>query len=828
MNPLTRRLLPIIIVALLIVAAFGGVFLQSQNGGMAMPAFSALSQLVLMGGFCAALVAGYVFYEQMRAAKAEKEKILENLSFKETLLDSLPDAYLLVGPQGQILKRDGLEKLLGSSKITILQDLYDLLQPAAAEKLQHYVGDALGKEKEFRLQAQLRERNRTVQLHGIRQSPTSAAAKSGQVLLWLRDISRYTDEIHKQSDLLHQTSHQLQEYRSMLGRLPFPLWQRGSDLSINWCNDAYARALGVSVDQVLADKIEMVPASQRGKGKTPAQLVQETQSAQTEDRYVVVEGHRHLMRLTEMPLGADKSVLGYAFDITKEAELNEELKRHIKAHEEVLEQLGTPIAIYGADTRLVFYNRSYLKLWDSDEAFLKTEPTFSEVLEDLRTRRRAPEQTDFQKYKKERMQLFTSLIEPREDLMHLPDGTTLRIMAVPHPFGGIMFVHEDVTDKLMLESSYNTLIAVQRETLDHLAEGVAVCGSDGRLKLYNPAFLRIWKLKDEALQEHPHLSDVLEMMRPLIDAPDWSEFKRETVADMLDRTTRAGRYDRNDGSVIEYSCVPLPDGAVLVSYLDVSDTVLAEQALRETNIALAAADRLKSEFVANVSYQLRTPLNTIMGFAEILANQYFGTLNERQLEYSRTIMDASKKLLHLINDVLDLATIEAGRMALTPKAISVRGLLDATADMTRDWVRQQNLSLNVNCAEQVGTFEVDEQRMRQVMFNLISNAIQYTPSGGHITLAATREGDWVTITVTDDGMGIPAEDQARIFEKFERSNPYAKQSGAGLGLSLVKSFVELHGGSVSITSRVNAGTTIACRLPVKVGSEGQSALAQAG
>lgn len=167
-------------------------------------------------------------------------------------------------------------------------------------------------------------------------------------------------------------------------------------------------------------------------------------------------------------------------------------------------------------------------------------------------------------------------------------------------------------------------------------------------------------------------------------------------------------------------------------------------------------------------------------------------------------------------------------MALTPKVMSVRGLLDATADMTRDWIRQQNLTLSVNCSEQVGTFEVDEQRMRQVMFNLISNAIQYTPSEGAITLSATREADWVTITVADNGLGIPPEDQARIFEKFERANPYAKQSGAGLGLSLVKSFVELHGGQVSIDSRVNEGTKVTCRLPIKVSADAQGALAQAG
>jgi signal transduction histidine kinase len=810
-------------VLLLIVAAFAFVLMQE---GTSWQAFSAFTQLLLMGGICIALLAAYVFFEQARRATKEKESLLENLSFKEALLDALPDAYLLIGPQGQVLKRSGLEKLLGNDRISIAQDLYDLLQPASAEKLQHHLLESMTREPEFRLQITLRQQGKVFQAHGIRQP---VMGHPPNILVWLRDVTRFAEEIRRQGDILHQANHQLHEFRAILNRLPFPIWQRAPDLKINWCNDAYARAVGQSADAVLDQQIELVPPAQGAKGKSLAALALEQGNEQSEERHVVLEGERRLLRITESGMGAERLVMGYALDRTQEAELDSELRRHIKAHEEVLEQLGTPIAIYSADTRLTFYNRSYVKLWDSDETFLKTEPTLSVILEDLRSRRRAPEQADFQKYKKERLTLFTSLIEPREDLMHLPDGTTLRIMAVPHPFGGIMFVHEDVTDKLALESNYNTLIAVQRETLDHLAEGIAVCGSDGRLKLYNPAFLRIWKLTEDVLIEHPHVMDVLESMKPLLQTDDWPQFKRDTVAEMLDRTTRAGSYERTDGSVIEYSCVPLPDGAVLVSYLDVSDTVLAEQALRETNIALAAADRLKSEFVANVSYQLRTPLNTIMGFAEILANQYFGTLNERQLEYARTMMEASKKLLHLINDVLDLATIEAGRMALSPKTVSVRGLLDGAADMTRDWVRQQELTVTINCSDQAGSFEADEHRMKQVMFNLISNAIQYTPAGGHITITGERQGEWVAITVEDDGMGIPAEDQERIFEKFERANPQARKNGAGLGLSLVRSFIELHGGRITIDSRVNEGTKITCHLPVKISPrQARTLLAHAG
>jgi signal transduction histidine kinase len=526
-----------------------------------------------------------------------------------------------------------------------------------------------------------------------------------------------------------------------------------------------------------------------------------------------------LLEITEVPLAQDTDgrfgLVGYAVDVTAEEAKETELERHLGAQHEVLEHLGSAIAIYGPDTRLEFYNRAYQRLWEAEESFLDSKPLISEVIEDLRTRRRAPEQADFQRYKKDRMALFTSLLEPREDLMHLPDGTTLRILAVPHPFGGIMFVHEDVTDKLALESSYNTLIAVQRETLDNLAEGIAVFGSDGKLQLYNPAFARIWKLPPDFLGSSPHIADLLEHMKPLFNfGSNWLDFKNEMVEYTLDRSSRRGRIERADNNIVEYITIPLPDGAVLNSYLDVTDSVRVEQALRASNTALATADRLKSEFVANVSYQLRTPLNTIMGFAEILTNQYFGALNERQLEYTRTIMDASKRLLLLINDVLDLATIEAGRMALNRRMISVADLLNTAKQMTAEWARQQSLEILIDCPSDIGEFDADEHRMKQVLFNLISNSIKYTPPGGRITLEGRRGEPWVQLTVADTGIGIPEDDRERVFGKFERSNSQARQSGAGLGLSLVKSFVELHGGRIEIDSTIDQGTRITCFMPI--------------
>ncbi|MDD3371966.1 MAG: ATP-binding protein [Alphaproteobacteria bacterium] len=524
------------------------------------------------------------------------------------------------------------------------------------------------------------------------------------------------------------------------------------------------------------------------------------------------------MEITETPYEANgmKGVFGFAINVTAEEDKEAEVERHSASQREVLEHLSSAIAIYGPDTRLEFYNRAYQRLWHADEAFLDGRPTFSEVLEDHRTRRIAPEQVDFQRYKKDRLALFTSLLEPQENLTYLPDGTTLRVLVSPHPLGGLIFVHEDVTDKLALESSYNTLIAVQRETLDNLAEGIAVFGPDGKVGLFNPSFAEMWSLNTDYLKTNPHVSDILEKAKSLLTYEgEWDSYKKSAVSYTLDRNPRKGRMNLTNDTVLEYVAVPLPDGAVLNSYLNVTDSIKAERALRASNMALAAADRLKSEFVANVSYQLRTPLNTIMGFSEILTNQYFGTLNERQMEYTRTIMDASKKLLLLINDVLDLATIEAGRMALDHETIGVAALLTAAKQMTSEWARQQSLEIAIDCPSDIGSFEVDVHRMKQVLFNLISNAVKYTPAGGRITLEARAAESWVALTVADTGIGIPSTDLDRVFGKFERTNTQSRQSGVGLGLSLVKSFVELHGGRIEIASTPKQGTRVTCFIPVR-------------
>jgi signal transduction histidine kinase len=408
--------------------------------------------------------------------------------------------------------------------------------------------------------------------------------------------------------------------------------------------------------------------------------------------------------------------------------------------------------------------------------------------------------------------MFTSLIEPQQELMHLPDGRTLLLSVSPHPFGGLTFVHEDVTDRLALERSCNTLTQVRRATLDHLFEGIAVYGSDGRLKLHNPAYLAIWALSEDDVAGEPHIGEIVEKTRAFLDdGGDWIAMKQRVVAKVTSHALASGPLYRNDGSMLQEGMVPLPDGNMLLTYLDVTDTSRVERALRERNEALVTAGRLKSEFIANVSHELRTPLNAVIGFAEILNNQYFGDLNSRQLEYSRGILASSHQLIKLINDILDLATIEAGYMVLETGRVEVSEMLQAVLTLTCERARNRDLEIELRCPPDIGTVAADERRLKQALFNLISNSIKFTPPGGAISIEAERRDGELLLIVADTGIGIPQSEQARVLEKFERGT---QQSGAGLGLSLVKSLIELHGGTVTIESATGRGTRIICRLPI--------------
>lgn len=619
-------------------------------------------------------------------------------------------------------------------------------------------------------------------------------------------------ERQRLSGALDEAKASAKRYRAVIDLLPLPLWLRDDNLALSEFNRAHLAAIGMSAEEARDKQAELPEGNASVKLKRLAEEARGANTLRSLRLHAVTNGERHLFEISECPLPGGGQ-LGIAKDVTELEERSAELKRHVEAHRAVLENLDVAIAMVDPELRLIFANPAYLRLWEMEESFLAAEPTLTEVWDYLRERRRLPEQADFAEFRRQSLRSLQDLIEPKEELLHLPDGTTIRTTTTPHPLGGTLFTYEDVTDLLYLERTYNTLVEVQRETLDHLFEGVAVFGADGRLKLHNPPYREIWGFAEQELEGEPHVRQLIEGNRGLLGVPDarWEDYRSRLVAGASEAKQGHGRFDLTDGRAIEWTQVPLPDGASLFTYVDISDTIQVERALRERNEALETADRLKSEFIANISYELRTPLNAITGFAEILGNEYYGALSDRQKEYAEAIVQSSDHLMALINDILDLASIEAGYLQLEMDKVDVGELLASIQMLAAERARSRQLELSIDCPADIGSLTCDERRLRQALFNLVSNALKYTPPGGQVTLSAQRAGPQVLLVVRDTGIGIPEEDQARVFGRFERAA--GKGQGAGLGLSLVKSLIELHGGYIELSSSPGEGTEVTCLLP---------------
>ncbi len=603
--------------------------------------------------------------------------------------------------------------------------------------------------------------------------------------------------------------------RAVLDAAPTPAWLRDEDGALTYANPAFLDAVGAtSAEDARAQGLDLLDSKTRAAAASA-----ESGSGAFRGRVrAVARGQRHQLDVVEMagPFG----IAGIAVDVTEEAAARAEMSRVVTAHRNTLDHLTTAVAIFGADERLVFYNAAYERLFDFSPAFLDQRPSDSQILESLRSRRKVPEQADFRAWRAQLREAYRAL-EPVNDWWHLPGGEMLRVVITPNAEGGVTYLFDDLSEHMALESRYNSLIRIQGETLDGLAEAVAVFSSDGRLGLYNQAFLTLWRLDAGTLGDKPHIDTVAALCRPLHGESSAFSRIRSVVTAMEQREPQNLRIDRPDGRVLDGTAQPLPDGGTMVTFRDVTDSVKVERALTERAEALEAADRLKNAFVGHVSYHLRTPLNTLIGYADMLREGMAGPLSPRQRDYLNHMHHSSDLLRALIDDILDLATIDAGSMELDMVQVDVREMLEGVADAIQDQISAGNVRLALNVPAQVGHFTADPRRVRQVLFNLLSNAITASPESGVVILAAERRAEMLVLSVRDEGPGIAPDRVETLFQRFESRSSNPDHRGAGLGLSIVRSFVSLHGGSVRLVpagGRNEAGATgtlAICEFPLK-------------
>lgn len=649
-------------------------------------------------------------------------------------------------------------------------------------------------------------------------------ATSGRAILRLSEVVGYKRDLARIIDQHEWLARDIRSMRALLNSVPMPVWLKTRDGRLTWVNSAYVQAVeSENEHEVLTRQIELLDSRERqcalksiAKGDEFRQRMQ-----------IVVGAERKAHDVFMLPLG--DTIAGAAIDVAAIATAKGELERQIAAYRRTLDHVATAVAMFDEDQRLKFSNEAFAKLWSLDDDWLESKPSAGGLLDRLRERGTLPETTNYREWKAHTLSSFATGSE-FEDWWMLPDHRIIHVRTEQQPDNGVTFLFSDDSEKLDLESRYKTLINAQRETLDSLKEGVAVFATDGRLRLHNSSFASIWKLDRDDLNQTPFIDELIADVADADDEKDAWGLIRTVVTSYLDtRQQRSGQMVRGDMSVVDYATTPLPDGGTLVTFADVTVSKRYERALVERNEALVVADRLKNDFIKHVSYELRTPLTTIIGFSQMLASPNIGPLNDRQHGYLENITSSSSTLLAIINDILDLTTIDAGAMELHRDVIDVSKVINDAIQGVHDRAKRSELTIDIGIEVGVTTFVADEQRVRQVLYNLLSNAVGFSHEGGTVRIDCWRDNEATCFEIEDHGAGIPADQQSRIFDRFVSRSHGSRHRGAGLGLSIARSLVELHGGTLDLHSAEGKGTRITVRFPdAFAGSAGEDEDAYAG
>jgi signal transduction histidine kinase len=759
----------------------------------------------------AALALAIVAARRLRRA----QRVLGGARAMRSLLDAAPARALLVHADGRV---DADAKLI-----------QELGLPAAPQQLGDLAGNEWGIDREDldgfaailadvrlgggrpRHQLRLAGRDRVIEVRAALAPPP---ARPGTVLVWLFDISDADADRQRLARRLQQTEGALDALTHLIESAPFPMWYRGPDLGLGLVNAAFVAAVeGRDAAEVIEQGAELIDAAGAESAAAGARKALELGKPYSRMQPATIGQERRMLRIVDVPL-ATGAVAGFAVDVQDLEDARIELAHHQESQRELADRMTAGAIQFDGERQLAFFNRPFAIMAQLDPEWLAERPEFDRVLERMRENGRLPEVRDFPAWKAERRGWFTSPEEAIEEDWMLSNGDHLRILGQPLPDGGLRLIFEDRTEQVRLASARDTLLRVRAATFDNLFEVISVFASDGRLYLWNRRFSELWDLDESWLAEHPRVDELVPAMAKRLVNPTAAAQVRELVRSTTSgRQSGTGRVSLTDGRHFDFAAVPLPDGNALFTMIDVTDSSRIEAALRERATALEEADRVKTDFVANMSYELRTPLTSIGGFGEMLQAGYAGELPDAASDYVGAILESVERLSKLINDVLDLTQGDTKGVVLERERVDIAGMCRAAAESLRVRADEKGQKLDLALDPSAGSVIGDARRLRESVEHILRNAVAYSDEGGSIWLKASGDDDNATIVVVDNGPGIAPEQQEQVFARFHKTGVARGEAALGLGLPLTRQFVEAHGGTVELESALGKGTSITITVP---------------
>jgi signal transduction histidine kinase len=764
------------------------------------------------------LVAGTVAIWKGVVLRNQALKTLRQTGRLTRLLETAPAIPVVVRGDNRIEASDRLSRLLGLSDNAVsLPDFHGPdntgLVEADLQTLETEVRTTQRTGKGFTIPLRVAQSDRRILVIG--NIADAIIYPNGAALLWFFDLTDNLREWEKVKSEFDAANAAFTSLAALIEETPLPIWHRGSDLRLNFVNKAYVNAVGaVNGDDAVERGLELIEPVDGAAAETFAAKAQITKQPLERVVSSTIAGARRQMKVIDIPLGAS-GVAGIAIDVQELVEARAEFRRLSDAQRDLLDMMSAGVAQFDSDQSLSFANLPFQRLFAFKDNWIAERPEFARVLDRIRENGKLPEVRDFPEWRIERENWFRST-NPNEEHWLLPDGTHLRVLAQPMPAGGLLLIFEDRTEQAQLASARDTLLRVRTATFDNLSESVAVFASDGKLSIWNRLFAETWALDDEALIHHPRLDELLPTFAKLLKKPSQiavvAEILRMTTAN---REQRRSRVTFADGRIFQISTTPLPDGNALFTMLDMSDNVKIEQALRDRNAALSEADAIKGRFLGNMSYEFRTPLTSISGFADLLKAGIAGELNEKAREYVDAISVSADRLSQQINTVLDYSQGEAGALPLTRAPLDVCVLLNEVAEEYAELAASRAVKVKLETGDDSTEIIGDRQRLSQAIGHILDNSIRYGRQDGNVLVFAKGSKNSVEIIISDDGPGMNEKLQTTVFDSFGRSQDMAGVGDAGLGLPLAKQLAVAHGGTLTLTSEPGQGTTVILKLPRK-------------
>ena len=664
----------------------------------------------------------------------------------------------------------------------------------------------------FRMVVTPRGSKRSLALRGHLADPQ--ISPGGAAMVWLFDFSDSESELVQLRADAARARSDFAALVALIEAAPMPMWFRGPGGQLRLVNTAYVKAVGAaSAEAAVAEGTELIEPVD-GQSAAEIALAAATLGSPVERSVMAtIGGARRMQRVSDLPLG-EEGIAGYAVDVENMEELGRSFRAFREAQRSMLDQLSAGVAQFDARRRLSFVNQPFQRLFGLSSSDIEDQPGFERLLDSARDAGRVPEVRDFPSWRREKADWFAAS-EPQEEAWALGDGTHLRIVAQPLPDGGLLLIAEDRTEQLQISATRDTLLRTRTATFDSLFESVAVFAPDGRMQLWNRRFARDWGLDSEFLDTHPHIEALLERIGARLKRPQLAKAVGDAVRGAtLERRQGGGRAALADGRFLRYTGVPLPDGNGLLAVLDITDSHKAEAALKERNAALIEADAIKTRFLANMSYEFRTPLTSIGGFAELLQAGLGGTLDVQGQDYVADILTSVARLGEQIESVLDLAQSEAGLLPLAQEPIELMAFVTAIVEERRQRLREAGLTLDLRGDQSAGRITGDPRRLARAIGHLLDNAIAATPREGRILVDLERVKKHVRLAISDDGPGMDAAALARALGGLKvGSDGKTAERRQGIGLPLARQLIEAHGGTLEILSEPGQGTAAIIVLP---------------